>query len=81
MPSTQTVYLWRGWTHDGECEPGVCPVKPRKGRKRPCGCISHDPVDHQAGCGHCGAGEDEWCKPGCPIGEADAKAVEEGLST
>src|SRR2546421_5580659 len=48
--STQTKYLWCGYTHEGECEPGMCPphVKLRTGHTMPCGCFSHDPVDHQA---------------------------------
>jgi len=32
-----------------------------------CGCTSHDPADHQGSCGHCGAVEDAYCRPGCPV--------------
>lgn len=38
-------------------------------RTTKCGCESHAPEDNQGACQHCKAGEDEYCRPGCPVQE------------
>lgn len=44
---------------DLELDPAICPR----------GCVSHNPfhASNRGACGRCGAVEDQYCAPGCPV--------------